>query len=56
MQTGDSATATELIARLKELKQKHEKAYAEARIKERPISSSILLQGAPMSSQETGTN
>ena len=56
MQTGDSATATELIARLKELKRKHEKAYAEARIKERPISSSILLQGAPMSSQETGTN
>jgi len=53
MQTGDAARATEWMSKLKELKQKHERAYAEERKNAKPISSSTLLQGAPMAGSET---
>ncbi len=54
-QTGDTAQATELIAKLKDLKRNREHAYAEAGKRTMPITSSTLLQGAPMTSSETGT-
>ena len=50
MQIGDNAQATEWITKLKDLKQKHEHAYAAAR---KPITSSTLLQGAPTAGAET---
>lgn len=53
MQMGDTAKATEWFARLKELKQKHERAYAESKKIAKPVASSTLLQGAPMASSET---
>jgi tetratricopeptide (TPR) repeat protein len=54
MQAGDTGRATEWIAKLKELKQKHESADAAARKNAKPVTSSTLLQGAPMASSETG--
>ncbi len=54
MQTGDNAQATEWIAKLKDLKQKHEHAYAAAGKNTKPITSSTLLQGAPTAGAETG--
>jgi tetratricopeptide (TPR) repeat protein len=53
MQQGDAEKATEWMGRMKELKQKHEHAYAEARKNAKPISSSTLLHGAPMAGSET---
>lgn len=52
MQMGETAKATEWIARLKELKQKHERTYAEAVKNAKSIKSSTLLQGAPMAGPE----
>jgi Flp pilus assembly protein TadD len=54
MQTGDNAQATEWVAKLKDLKQKHEHAYAAAKKNKRPITSSTLMQGAPTVGTETG--
>jgi tetratricopeptide (TPR) repeat protein len=53
MQVGDSAAATQWMDKLKDLKQKHERAYAEARKNTKPIPPSTLLQGAPLTSSES---
>lgn len=55
MHAGDTAQAEDWVARLKDLKQKHEHAYAAQR-KKNPITSSTLLQGAPTVSGETGSH
>jgi hypothetical protein len=39
--------------KLKELKQKHERAYADARKNTKPILPSTLLQGAPQTNSES---
>jgi tetratricopeptide (TPR) repeat protein len=52
MQMGDMAQATQWNAKLTELKQKHDRAYA-ARKNSTSVTSSTLLKGAPMNSSET---
>jgi tetratricopeptide (TPR) repeat protein len=52
MQMGDVAQATQWNAKLTELKQKHDRAYA-ARKNSTSVTSSTLLKGAPMNSSET---
>jgi tetratricopeptide (TPR) repeat protein len=52
MQMGETAKATEWIAKLKDVKQKHERSYAEEIRKAKPIKSSTLLQGAPMAGSD----
>jgi tetratricopeptide (TPR) repeat protein len=52
MQKGDTAQATEWNAKLTALKQKHDRAYAEGK-NSKPVTSSTLLNGAPMASAET---
>jgi tetratricopeptide (TPR) repeat protein len=55
MRMGDTAQATEWNARLAELKQKHDRDYAlkkAADRKDKPVPSSTLLQGAPMTDAE----
>jgi tetratricopeptide (TPR) repeat protein len=55
MRMGDTAQATEWNARLAELKQKHERDYAlqkAADRKDKPVPSSTLLHGAPMTDVE----
>lgn len=54
MQAGNTAQATEWIQKLKDLKQKHEHAYAAVRKNPKPVTSSTLLQGAPTAGAETG--
>jgi len=53
-QTGDTAQATEWIARLKDLKEKQEHAYAAVQNSAKPLTSSTLLLGAPMAGSEVG--
>jgi tetratricopeptide (TPR) repeat protein len=52
MQMGDVAQATQWNAKLTEIKQKHDRAYA-ARKNSTSVTSSTLLKGAPMNSSET---
>ena len=51
MQMGDVAHATEWNAKLTELKQRHERAYAATK-NAKPVSSSKLLQGSPVAGVE----
>jgi tetratricopeptide (TPR) repeat protein len=53
MQVGDTASATQWMDKLKELKQKHERAYADARKNTKPILPSTLLQGVPQTNSES---
>jgi tetratricopeptide (TPR) repeat protein len=56
MRMGDTAQATEWNAKLADLKQKHERDYAlqkTADRKDKPVPSSTLLQGAPMTTVES---
>jgi tetratricopeptide (TPR) repeat protein len=52
MQKGDTAQATEWNAKLTALKQQHDRAYAAGK-NSKAVTSSILLNGAPMASAET---
>jgi tetratricopeptide (TPR) repeat protein len=52
MQKGDTAQATEWNAKLTALKQQHDRAYAAGK-NNKPVTSSTLLDGAPMASAET---
>jgi tetratricopeptide (TPR) repeat protein len=52
MQMGDTAQATQWNAKLTELKQKHDRAYA-AQKNSTSVTSSTLLSGAPMNSSDT---
>ncbi|MGA7857860.1 MAG: tetratricopeptide repeat protein, partial [Terracidiphilus sp.] len=52
VKTGDNAEATDWVARLKDLKQKHEQADAALRAPRKQITSSTLLQGAPVEGSE----
>jgi hypothetical protein len=45
---GDTAQATEWIAKLKDLKRKHEREDAAAVSDSKPVTSSTLLRGAPV--------
>jgi predicted Zn-dependent protease len=52
VKAGENAQATEWVARLKDLKQKHEQADAALRAPRKQITSSALLQGAPIEGPE----
>jgi tetratricopeptide (TPR) repeat protein len=52
MQMGETAKATGWIRKLKDLKEKHERSYAEEMRNAKPIKSSTLLQGAPMAGSD----
>jgi tetratricopeptide (TPR) repeat protein len=52
LQMGDTTQANEWNAKLTELKQKHDRAYAAAK-NAKAVTSSTLLNGAPMNSAET---
>ena len=51
--TGETTQANEWVAKLKDLKQRHDQADATAKANKKQITSSTLLQGAPVESPDT---